>query len=1052
VTSCAACGASTADEDRFCPQCGTPLYMQRSGEAREEARKKVSVLFIDIVGSTELAERLDPEPLRQVLDRYFAACVAVIAEHGGDVEKFIGDAVMAAFGTTHVREDDALRAVQAAAAVLAALRELSAELTTSHHVFLEARCGICSGDVIAVAVPGADFRVVGDAVNTAARLQAAAQPGEILIGADTAAMVRAQVGIEPVPPLQLKGKAQPVPAWRVLQPIRAERDAESRLTQFVGRAEELAELRRAFTRAGGRRQACLVTVLGTPGIGKSRLVREFLASIPAGQASVLSARCRAHGRGLTYAPLTELLGSSPGGWETAERALSADPGPGQRAARTLATLMRAPGASPAADLVPAAEVGVEEIAWAVRHFIETLAGASPVILIWEDLHWGEPTLLDLIDDIATWLPDAPVLVLCVARGELLEARPSWGGGKPCAMMLELAALDAEHTAELVGGLHAQAEVVAHSGDDWPAFVVAQCDGNPLFAELMLDVFAEVAPGARVPPTIQALLGARLDQLPADERHVLEMAAAIGREFTGAEVHMLAGPGGAGTVDMALARLVRRRILRRAGGDAFRFDQSLMRDTAYMFTPKSRRERSHLRLAEWLAPGQASGVHGSADGPLAFAYHVEAACLLRRELRPGDRDLPGLASLAADALVVEGMRALARKDLPGAMALLERGRDLLPAADARHSTLALYICDAAIALWDEDRSLAALAAAEAARPGDRRNAVMCAIQRQITALRLGQGEPGQVAVQARLIMAELSGDPDDDLGWCRYYQLAAYLQLAAEQAGTADEALRRALRRARAMGNAYEEERLLCAICEVTQWSPVPVRSGLALCATLTRRFAANRALQVPILVTWARLSALEGAVDAARQVLSTAESYTSDLHLDLADAAVLAASGFVESLAGCHARAAADYRKALAILRAAPGRPGVQVMEAEIARELAADGDVDAAEVLLDRIAAGPEPRDVGTRVTVGALRARIASARGEHAVAIRHAEAAMELAEGTDDLCVRGETLASLAWVQRAAGLASAAAASAAAAVDRYQAKGAILPVSRVRAWLDGA
>jgi class 3 adenylate cyclase len=1056
--SCTACGASTADEDRFCPQCGTPLHARRPAAAREEARKKVSVLFIDLVGSTELAERLDPEPLRQVLDRYFAACVAVITEHGGDVEKFIGDAVMAAFGTTAVHEDDAIRAVRAAAGALAALRELSAELTASHQVSLEARCGVYSGDVIAVTAGGGDFRVVGDAVNTAARLQAAAQPGEILIGADTAAMVRAQVGIEPVPPLRLKGKAQPVPAWRVSQPVRTDRDPESRMTPFVGRADELAELHRAFTRAAGRGQACLLTVLGTPGIGKSRLVREFLAGVSPGQATVLSARCRAYGRGLTYAPLAELLRSAPGGWQAAERALSAGPGPGQRAARTLATVLRAPAASAAGGEAPAAEVGVEEIAWAVRHLIESLAINRPVICVWEDLHWAEPTLLDLIDDIATWLPDTPVLVLCVARGELLEARSSWGGGKPSAMMVELGPLDAEHTAALVSELYAQAEVLAHAADDGPARVLAQCDGNPLFAELLLDVFAEVAPGAQVPPTIHALLGARLDQLSADERRVLEMAAVIGREFTSARLRMLAGPAAGHPVpddlvpvDMALARLVRRRIVRRAGADAFRFDQSLMRDTAYTFTSKALRERWHQRLAEWLAPGQPPAQAGPADGPLAFAYHAEAACLLRRELRPGDRDLPPLASAAADALIAEGMRALARKDLPSLMALLERGRNLLPDADGRHTMLALYICDAAIALWDENRSLAALAAAQAALPGDQRNAILCATQGQITALRLGLADAGQVAAEARLILAGLRGDPDDDLGWCRYHQLAAYLQLAAEQAGAADEALRQALRRARAIGNSYEEERLLCAICEVAQWAPVPVPAGLALCATLTTRFAANRALQVPILVTQARLSALAGALDTARQLLSTAQSYTGDLHLDLADAAVLAASGFVESLAGRPARAAADYRKALAILRAAPGRPGAQAaLEAEVAGELLDDGDAGAAEAMLDRIEAGQAALDVGTRICVSALRGRIASARGAHQLALRQAEAATELAEGTDDLCLRGETLLSLAAVQRAAGLASAAAASAAAAVSHYEAKGATLPAARARAWLE--
>ncbi|MGH2927618.1 MAG: ATP-binding protein, partial [Solirubrobacteraceae bacterium] len=549
----------------------------------------------------------------------------MIAEHGGDVEKFIGDAVMAAFGTTQAHEDDAVRAVRAAADALVALRELSAELTNSHQVSLEARCGVNSGDVIAVTAPGGDFRLVGDTVNTAARLQTAARPGDILIGADTAALVRSQVGIEPMPPLRVKGKAQPVPAWRVIQPLQAGSGTELGITPFIGRADELAELRRAFARAARREQACLVSVLGTSGIGKSRLVREFLAAVPPEQATVLSARCQAYGRGLSYAPLTELLRSAPGGWEAGERALSADAGQDRRAASTLATLMREPGTATAVGVVTVAEAGVEEIAWATRHLIERLAAVRPVILVWEDLHWAEPTMLDLIDDMVTWLPDTPVLVLCVARGELLDRRPSWGGGKPSAITLELGPLDAEDTAALVGELCARAEVLAHSGDDSPARVAAQCDGNPLFAELMLDAFVGAVPGTQVPPTIHALLGARLDQLPADERRVLEMAAVIGRELTGAGVRALTGSAADCdmSADLALARLTRRRILRRAGADEFRFEQSLMRDTTYAFTPKARRERWHLRLAEWLAPGAVPARREPADGKLAFAYHTEA---------------------------------------------------------------------------------------------------------------------------------------------------------------------------------------------------------------------------------------------------------------------------------------------------------------------------------------------------------------------------------------------------------------------------------------------
>jgi class 3 adenylate cyclase/tetratricopeptide (TPR) repeat protein len=1018
-----------------------------------ESRKRISILFIDIVGSTALAERLDPEALLQVMDSYFAACMAAIEDHGGMVEKFIGDAVMAAFGVTVAHEDDAARAIRAAAGSLSALRELSTELAASHQVSLEARCGICSGDAVVITSRSGDFRVLGDVTNTASRLQTAAPPGEILIEADTAAMVRGEVAIEQVPALQLKGKAHPVLAWRVIQPIRAEEeDAAFREAPLLGRAEELGELEQSFRRVIRQRQVRLVTILGTPGLGKSRLAREFLATLPGDQAIILSARCPAYGHGTTYTPLVEMLSSYPGGWAALSAALLEDPDLGSRAARSLASIMGQPpiGAGPAERPVP---TGVEEIAWAVRQSLDLISKSRPVIMVWEDLHWAATTLLDLIDDIAAWLVDAPVLLLCVARPELLEARPSWGGGKPSALTVELCPLTIEESEALVSALIMQQDVQSHSGDDIPRRIAAQCDGNPLFAELMLDVFAEVAPGPQVPPTIHALLGARLDQLPDAERQLLEMAAVAGREFTRAEVTAMAETytqvTGAET-DKLLTRLVRRRILDRAGYGAFRFNQALLRDTTYSTTPKALRERWHMFLAERLGQPVATDGASAPGGSLAFAYHTEAACLLGRALRPGDSSLPALASAAAGALIDEGMHALGRKDLPGAATLLERARGLLPADDPRHTSLALYICDAGIALWDEDRSLAALSAAEAALPDSRRNRSACRIQRGIVLLRLGLAAPETVTAEALLTLAELADDPGDELGWCRLHQLEAYLHLAAERATSADACLRLALTRARAMDSAYEEDRLLCAICEVAQWAPVHVQAGLELCGTLVRRFADNRALLVPILVTQARLAALAGDLDDARRGVATAMAYVGDLHLDLADAAILELSGLVESLAGAHGKAEEHYRRALDTLRA--GRAGLdaQAVETDIARELLSQDRVDAAQEALDEIFSSGAYLGLRTQIVVSSLLARIATRRGGHEEALGYARKAVELSEDVDDLRLSAEAFFSLGIAQRAAGLTEAAISSATAALNQYVTKGAALPAARVREWLD--
>jgi class 3 adenylate cyclase/tetratricopeptide (TPR) repeat protein len=1050
VTACASCGAVTGEADRFCPACGTPL---RTAQPPREARKRVSILFLDIVDSTALGERLDPEPLRQILDRYFAACTATIADHGGVVEKFIGDAVLAVFGAAVAREDDAVRAARAAAGALAALADLNAELTASHDVRLRARCGICSGDVMVVTAPGGDFRVVGDAVNTASRLQNAARPDEILIGgADTAALIRGHVGIEPVAPLRLKGKSQPVPAWRVTDPDPEPDHAPlPPAAPLIGRADELSELRHSFRRVTAGRQVCLVTVLGVPGIGKSRLVQEFLGSLAADEIVVLSGRCSAYGRGVTYKPLADMLGSGPGGWAAIRSVLDADPDPGLLAADSLATIVRQSDAGTAA--------GIEEIAWAVRYLLDVLGKTRPVIMVWEDLHWAEATLLDLVDEVATWLSDVPVLLLCVARTELLELRPSWGGGKPCATTLEIGPLTPEQSAVLVTELAASGEVSAHEDVAIHRQVAEQCDGNPLFAELMLDVFAQIAPGAGIPPTIHALLGARLDQLPGDERQLLQMAAVIGREFRRDALRAMAEADGtsAATADDLATRLVRRRLLQRADRDTYRFAQSLLRDTSYALTPKVRREGWHMFLARWLAgPRAGTGRAAGADDSLALAYHVEAACLLRRELRPGDPGLPAQAGAAADVLIAEGLKALSRKDLPAAAALLERGRDLLPAADPRHTALALHICDSALGLWDERRSLAALAVAEHARTGDRRNAAACAIQRGIIMLRLGLRPAEQVSADARRIAGDLTGDPGDDLSWCRLHRLQAYLHLAAEHAAAADQCLRLGLARARALGDAYEEEWLLCAVCELAQWTPSHVRDGLDLCVTLSARFAADRALLVPVLVTQAHLAALAGDLDGARRVLATAGAYVGDLHLDLGDAAVMQTSGFVESLAGAHSLAEEYFRRGRDLLRTAGQVPDVPSLEADIARELFEQGRAAAAAAALDQLERDRDDDGTGlslrARIAVTALRGRLASGRSQHGDAVALARTAGALSDGTDDLCLAADAVFDLAIVLREAGRPKESAAAGQAALDRFETRGAALPAARVRRWLAAA
>jgi class 3 adenylate cyclase len=1048
-------------------------FQENSGQ--HESRKNVTVLFIDLVDSTVLAENIDPEPLRQIIDRYFAGCAAAVEEHGGVVEKFIGDAVVAVFGAVVSHEDDAVRAIRAAASSLARLAALSAELAARGPGELAARCGICSGEVMVVIAPGQDVRVVGDAVNTASRLQNAARPGRILISAPTAALARADVALQPVPPLRLKGKAEPVPAWEVADPFTAGPAPRTRQAPLIGRDAELGELARGLRRAARDRQPSLALVLGPPGIGKSRLVREFLTGLAPAAATVLSGRCSAYGRGITYRPLAEMIRGYPGGWAEVSRLISGSPGAGTLAVRGLAAVAGPPpGQGPdraagtgriSPDIDPGpygksgslAAAGVEEIGWAVRCMIRVLGSSRPIVLVWEDLHWAEPTLLDLIEQVAQALDDVPVLQIGVARTELLETRPAWARAGKSAVVLELPPLTAGQTATLVTELALTADVYAHQQDDVHAQVAARCEGNPLFAELMLDVLAGAAPGAATPPTIQALLGARLDQLPSGERLALDMAAVIGREFPVELLGAMAQAEGLASLEAALepgqtaaamltARLAGKRLLLPAGSAGFRFAQSLLRDTAYAFTPKARRQKWHTFLARWFDRRLRATAAAAAaeEDSMTLAYHVEAASLLRRELLGSGPGLEDLAATAANVLTTAGMDALARKDLPAAVTLLERGRGLLPSGDPRHLSLALRVCDAAVGLWDEPRCLATLESARAALPDDARAGRICAIQRSIVQLRLGSSLPRTVAAEAVRTEADMAADPGDDLGWCRYHQLAAYLHLTAERMAEAETSLRQGLTRARALRDRYEEERLLCALCEVTRWTAAPVEAGLELCADLASRLAANRALLVPVLVSQAHLNALAGALGDARQALSLAYDYASDLRLELAVAAIMETSGLVESLAGAHRAAENHYRRGAAMLRAAGQLRDAQALEAAAARAVLDQGRPASAE--LAALAAEQEQLSPQVRIMVTALAARHASAEGRHDRAVRLAREAWPYGLTADDPCLGAFVLLDVSGVLAAAGQAGPAETAAAQALARLEAKGATLPAGQAR------
>ena len=709
MPACPRCGEPTDERARFCPACGASLPATEA--TRAGVRKTVTVVFSDVTDWTGMGERHDPEQLRGVMDRYFAGVRSILERHGGTVEKFIGDAVMAVFGTPVVHEDDALRALRAVVELRDALAELNEELERDFGMRIAVRTGVTSGEVIAGDARGAESFVTGEAVNVAQRLQQAAASGEILIGEVTYRLARDAVVVEALEPLAVKGKHEPVSAYRLLE---VHPDAPGHAPRFespiVGRSRERMLLADAFGRAVRESSCHLFTVLGPAGVGKSRLVAEVLAEI-GDRATILQGSCLAYGEGITFWPVREIVLQATG--------LTGDDAEGVRSF-IAARLEGDDDAAVVAELVSGLiglgrEVGAtEESFWAVRHLLEVLARRRPVVVVLDDVNWGEPTFLDLVEHVADWARDAPILLVCLARPELLDLRPTWGGGKLNATSILLEPLTEAESERLIDNLLGRTALA-----EARARIQAAAEGNPLFVEEMLRMLVDdgllrqddgrwVSTGdlgsVEVPTTIRILLAARLDRLGDDERRVIERGSVEGKVFHRGAVEALSPDLERERVDACLLALMRKELVRPerstvAGEDGFRFRHILIRDAAYDAVSKGLRADHHERFAEWVA--DRPGEHDEFIG-----YHLEQAVRYRRDLGPtGEHELL-LARRAADHLASAGRKALARGDGPAAANLLDRAVSLLDSEPAQRDGLLV------------DLGVALIMAGELARAEDR----------------------------------------------------------------------------------------------------------------------------------------------------------------------------------------------------------------------------------------------------------------------------------------------------------------------------------------------
>ena len=936
MTVCANCGQDNPEEFRFCGSCGAELAAVPSSR---EVRKTVTVLFCDVTGSTAMGERLDPESTRRVMTRYFESMREAIERHGGTVEKFIGDAVMAVFGVPVVHEDDALRAVRAAADMRAALGELNDELERDWGVTIESRIGINTGEVVA---GEGDSLTTGDAVNVAARLEQGAAPGETLLGETTYRLVRDAVLADPVEPLDAKGKSEPVLAVRLAGLVEGADFITRHLdSPLVGRENELAQLQRAYDHAVAERVAYQFTLLGPAGIGKSRLVRELEDRV---DATVLSGRCLPYGEGITYWPLTEI--------EPIAREIDF-------------------GANR------------DEIALQTRRIFERMAGERPLVVVLDDLQWAEQTFLDLVDHVSDLARDAPMLLLCIARQDLLDIRPGWGGGKLNATTMLLEALTEGEAEELVDNvLRTRIDAAMRTR------IATAAEGNPLFVEEMLAMVVENGDAEiAVPPTIQALLASRLDRLAPDERTAVECAAVQGQDYRQDALADLVPEALAGRLAELQQSLVRKDLVRPIGDVTFRFKHLLLRDAAYEALPKEQRAELHERFADWMesnAP-ELEEIRG---------YHLEQAYRYRGELGPVDEAGHALARRASALLAAAGRRARDRADAPATTNLLERAVRLLPDGDPEAVALLPDLGSAIAEGGDLPRANDVFRRAE--QLGDERT-LLIARQRRIwnDVLRGGVMVEAVAPLEETLEEAKRLGE--------RAILAESLMRLGVMSSWLGDntraeQLLRQSLEHASAEGHSQLASDVVTWLAVVLLWGPTTAERALTEIRRLDESAYVNHLARGHLHVVEGTVLALTGDFEAGRRLAAGGRRDALELGQSVQYAGLSQPAAIIELLADDAPAAERILREALEILRQAGEGGYLSTAAALLGLAVVRQGRYEEG----DRLAA--ESREIGTdddvitQIYWRMVKALVLAEKGDLDEARRLAAEALELTYQTDD------------------------------------------------------
>jgi DNA-binding SARP family transcriptional activator len=1009
-----------------------------------ETRKTVTVAAIAIAAS-RAGGQIDPESLRHLEERYLTPVGVALTAYGATVQQLTAESVIAVFGVPTVHENDAVRAVQAAVDVRSLLERVNATLEVEQGMHLSMAAGIETGEIVVRERDGDSPLLTGKAPRTAVALAHAAGHGEVLLGPATYRLVRDAVRVEAAD----AGPGATRSAWR-LSAVRLDMPERARRLDapMVGREREMKLLTEVFKHAVRERTCHLLTILGPAGIGKSRLVEEFL--VAAGRdATVLRGRCLDYGEGITFWPIAEAI----------RQAMPTTVGSDDVRAG-IAGLLRGDRnadrvAQQVAGLLGATEVpgALEEIPWAVRRLLELLARRGPLLLVLDDLHWAEPPLLDLVDHIADLTRGAPIVLCCIARPELLEARPGWGGGKPNATSILLEPLGNLECDELIGNLLGTSDLSSAA----TRRLCEVAEGNPLFLEelvgMLIDDGVLVRPDGAwvaaadlttlpVPPTVSALLTARLDQLDAEERAVLGWASVMGRVFDQEAVIELAPEPSRSEVPSRLLALTRKELIRPDrsgldGGDWFRFRHQLIRDAAYAVLPKLRRAELHERAAAWLE----TNAEPSGKVDELVAYHLEQACLYRAELGLTDR---ALVRRTADRLARAGQRASDEWNRRAASSFLTRARALLPPDDP--TSLELLPTLVANLAYQGDRmaadELAAWAIAVTRGAGSSRLEARIRIEEQLT--RLNDAD-AWVADQARQeferALPVFSRDRDAR-GLAAAWLLAGRIELLVLRCNATYGAFRRAASYARLVGDHGRARSAFALLGWAYVVGPVPVAEAILRCDQLGRQAGDNQVMHTVIRSHVARLEAMRGEFARAWALLDDIAATFDDLGQTVGWVPWMSyreAVAFVAGMQGDFARAERSLRLGRGEVERA-GASAVLSYQAAFLADLAyrRGGIYEAEELtgLSERLATAD---DVWSQLLWRRVLAKILARRPDRTQeALRLSAEALRLAEGTDALAEQGDTWMDRAEVLRMAGApVETVRAAAKQALDRYARKG---------------